>query len=121
MNRTSPGCRSVRQSRKVSGADERRPRGDPEPDSHLGGDDPAESDVFPRPGRSDEQQVVDRLAAPAGRLDDDLQVLGQLRLTYEVLEAPWSKTGFFGQLRRVRHRIHRAVRGDPGGHILVVT
>ena len=43
--------------------------------------------VLPRPGGPAKQQVVDGLAAPAGRLEDDAEVLLQLALADEVGEA----------------------------------
>ena len=36
------------------------------------------SEVLPRPGRPGEEQVVDGLVAPAGRLQHDLEVLLEL-------------------------------------------
>ena len=42
------------------------------------------SEVLPRPGRAGEQDVVERLAAPARRLDEDRQLLGHLLLVDEV-------------------------------------
>ena len=44
------------------------------------------SEVLPRPGRAGEQDVVERLAAAARRLDEDRQLLGDLRLVDEVGE-----------------------------------
>ena len=44
--------------------------------------------VLPRPGRTGEQQVVGGLAAPAGRLEDDLEVLLELGLADELVEPP---------------------------------
>ena len=38
------------------------------------------------PGRAGEQDVVERLLAPAGGLDEDAELVGDLRLADEVLE-----------------------------------
>ena len=53
--------------------------------AHLGGDDVGERGLA-EPGRAGEQDVVERLAAPARRLDEDRQLLGDLLLVDEVGE-----------------------------------
>ena len=52
----------------------------------LGGDDVGERGLA-EAGRAGEQHVVERLAAPAGRLDEDRELVGHLLLVDEVGEA----------------------------------
>ena len=61
-------------------------------DAHLGGDDAGQRGLA-EPGWAGEQQVVDGLAAPAGRLEDDAEVLLQLALTDELGEPPRAQPG----------------------------
>ena len=70
---------------QVAGPLERRARRDVQGDAHLGGGDAGQRRLA-EPGRPGEQQVVDGLAAPAGRLDDDAEVLLQLALADELGE-----------------------------------
>ena len=65
--------------RRAGGLDERR--------LELGGDDVGERGLA-EPGRPGEQHVVERLAAPPGRLDEHLELAGDLLLVDEVGEAP---------------------------------
>ena len=53
--------------------------------AELGGDDVGERGLA-EPGRPGEQDVVERLAAAARRLDEDPELLGDLRLVDEVVE-----------------------------------
>ena len=62
------------------------------------------SEVLPRPGRACEQHVVERLAPPAGRLDEDPELLGDLSLVDEILE-----------LRRPQRSVEVVVRADGPG------
>ena len=55
---------------QVAGPLERRARRDVQRHAHLGGGDAGQRGLA-EPGRAGEQQVVDGLAAPPGRLDDD--------------------------------------------------
>src|SRR4051812_565105 len=64
---------------------EGRAGGDVEADVHLGGDDVGEARLA-EAGRTGEQQVIGGLAAPAGGLEDDREVLLELRLAHEVVE-----------------------------------
>ena len=68
-------------------------------------------EVFPSPGGPANKQVVDRLAAPARRLEDDLEVLGELRLTQELVEAPRAQADLVGQVGGVDDRVDRPVAG----------
>ena len=49
--------------------------------------------VLPRPGGPAKQQVVDRLAAPAGRLQHHVEVVLQLGLAHEVGQPPRAEAG----------------------------
>ena len=53
--------------------------------AHLGGDDAGQRGLA-QARRAGEQQVVDGLGAPAGRLEDDLEVLLELGLADELGE-----------------------------------
>jgi hypothetical protein len=72
---------------EVAGPLQRRARRDVQRDTHLGRRDAGQGRLA-EPRRAGEEQVVDGLAAPAGRLDDDRQVLLQLALADEVGEQP---------------------------------
>src|SRR6478752_776587 len=71
-----------------------------------GGDDAAQRGL-PEAGRPGEQEVVDRLASAAGRLEDDAEVLFELALADEVVEVPRTQatllTDDVGTPRRVHH------------------
>ena len=75
----------VKHGGQVAGPLEGRAGGDVDGDAHLGGDDAGQGGLA-QTGRTGEQQVVDGLAAPAGRLEDDRQVLLQLGLADELVE-----------------------------------
>ncbi len=92
MKSTSPGCRPVRIAARSPAAHQRRAGGHPQPGAHLGGDDPGEGRLA-EPGRSGEEQVVDRLAAPPGRLEHDRQVLLQVALADELGQAAGPQAG----------------------------
>ena len=81
---------------------ERGPAGDPQADVHLGGDDPRQRGLA-EPGRAREEEVVGRLAPPARRGEQDLEVLLQARLADELVEAPGPER----DLLRLLHRIGR--------------
>ncbi len=70
---------------QVAGALERGARGDLQADLHLGGDDAGQGGLA-QAGRPGEQQVVGGLAAPAGGLEDDPEVLLELGLADELVE-----------------------------------
>jgi hypothetical protein len=82
---------------EVAGPVERRPGGDLEPDLHLGGDDAGQRRLA-QAGRPGEEQVVGRLAPAARRLQDDRQVLLQLGLADELVEAPWAEADLVERL-----------------------
>ena len=65
---------------------ERRTRRLHERDAHLGGNDVGERGLA-EPGRTRQKDVVERLAALAGGLDEDLELVGDLALTDEVGES----------------------------------
>ena len=87
---------------------------------HLGGDDVGERGLA-EPRRAGEQDVVERLAAPPRRLDEDRQLLGHLLLVDEVGEASAAAASGRGPRRGCRHGRrgygphprHRLL--DPGG------
>ncbi len=78
--------------RQVAGAFERRTGRDVQVHSHLGGDDAGERGLA-EPGRPGEQQVVDRLAAVAGGLEHDREVLLELALADELGEGTRPQPG----------------------------
>ena len=82
---------------------ERGPRGLHHRHLELRGDDVGERGLA-EAGRPCEQHVVERLAAPAGRLDEDPELLGDLSLVDEVLE-----------LRRPQRAVEVVVRADGPG------
>ena len=110
MNKTSPCWRSVSSAARSPARTRAGPEVMRSPTPISAATMPA-SDVLPRPGRPGEQQMVDGLLAPAGRLEDDLEVLGQLRLSEELLEMPGPEPGLVGELGRVGERVHRAAPG----------
>ena len=83
--------------REVAGPLEGRARGDVDPDAHLGRDDAGQAGLA-EAGRPGQQEVVGGLAPPAGRLQDDREVLLQLGLADELLEAAGPQPGFLGLL-----------------------
>ena len=82
---------------QVAGPLERRTRRDVDPDAHLGGDDAGQAGLA-QARRAGEQQVVGGLTPPAGGLQHDREVLLQLGLADELLEAPGPQPGFLGLL-----------------------
>ena len=81
---------------QVAGPLQGRTRGDVQPGPHLDGHDGGQGGLA-QTRRTGEQQVVDGLASPAGRLQDDGQVLLQLALAHELVEPPWSQATFVAQ------------------------
>ncbi len=82
---------------------ERGPRGLHHRHLELRGDDVGERGLA-QAGRAGEQHVVERLAPPAGRLDEDPELLGDLSLVDEILE-----------LRRPQRSVEVVVRADGPG------
>ena len=99
---------------EITGADQDGPGGDPQADPHLGGHDPGQRGLA-QTGRSGEQQVVDRLAPLRGRLEDDLEVLGQLALADELGQRAGSQAGVLGLLGRCRPADRRDARPSGAG------
>ncbi len=110
MKSTSPDCRSVSRAARSPVRTSAGPEVMRSPTPISAATMPGERGL-PEPGWPDEQQVVHRLATLAGRLDDDLQVLGELRLAHELLEAPWPQPRLFSVLRRVGEGVDRTVDG----------
>ena len=106
--------------------------------AQLGGDDVGERGLA-EPRRPGEEDVVERLAAAAGRLDEDRQLLGDLRLVDEVGEgrraqravevlvgtsarASWTRTSAsagIGSLSMPGVRIRLAPIVGDVGHVLL--
>ncbi len=110
MNRTSPCCRSVSSAARSPARTRAGPGGDAQPDAHLRRHDAGQRRLAQTRGPG-EQQVVDGLFAPPRRLEHDLEVLGELRLPVELVEAPGPETGLVGELGRVGQGVHRPRRG----------
>jgi len=71
--------------RQVAGARDHRARGGAEADAHLARDDLRQGGLA-EARRAEEQHVVEGVAAPARRLDEDAQVLAHRALADEVVE-----------------------------------
>ena len=87
---------------EVAGPLERRAGRDVQRHAHLRGDDAGERRLA-EPGRSGEQQVVDGLPTPAGRLEDDAEVLLQLALADELVERARPQADLEGLVGPVGH------------------
>ena len=98
---------------QVAGADQRRPRGDAQPDAHLRRHDAGQRRLA-EAGRPREQQVVDGLVPAPGRLEHDLEVLGELGLAVELVEVPGPQPGLVGELGRVGQGVHGPRRASSG-------
>ena len=75
---------------EVAGALDGGAGGDAHGDAHLGGDDVGERGLA-EAGRAVEEQVVERLAALLGGVDGDAEVVLELLLADELVEAPGAK------------------------------
>ncbi len=82
--------------REIAGALDHRPGGGAEAHRHLARDDLRQRRLA-EAGRAGEQHVVERLAAPARRLDEDAEILAQLALADELVEAQRAE----GRLARI--------------------
>ena len=71
---------------EVAGLGDHRPGGRAEVDAELARHDLRQRRGLPRPGRPDEQHMVERLAPRLGRLDEHAQVFARGRLAGEVGE-----------------------------------
>ena len=76
--------------REVARSFEGRAGRDVELHPHLGGDDAGERGLA-QPRRACEEQVVDRLAATPGGLEDDREVLLEFALADEFVEGTWAE------------------------------
>ena len=83
-----------------------RSRRDPQAHPEFGGHDAGQRRLA-QTGRTGEQQVVGRLVALEGRLDDDLQVFGELALSDELGQGARAQSGLVGLLGRCGHRVDR--------------
>ena len=92
---------------------ERRAGGLDHRHAELGGDDVGERGLA-EPGRAGEQDVVERLAAPPRRLDEDRQLVGDLTLVDEVGRAAAAAASGRGPRPRLGARVVRsAARRRP--------
>ena len=69
------------------------------------------SEVLPRPGRTGEQHVVERLAAAPGGLDEHLELRGDLLLVDEVGQALGAKRAVEVLLAASEAGVGQALRG----------
>ena len=97
------------QGGQVAGPHQYRSGRHPQSDAQLGGHDAGQRGLA-QSGRAGEQEVVGGLVALERRLDDDLQVFGQLALADELAERARSQSGLVGLLGRRGHRVHRPRR-----------
>ena len=94
---------------QVAGALERRAGRDVQVHAHLGGDDRRQRRLA-EARRAGEEQVVDGLLAAAGRLEHDAEVLLQLALADELVEAARPQSGLDGVFDVVVERRDRGTR-----------
>src|SRR6187200_1649549 len=80
-----PGLERGQERRDVALALQRRARRRHEADAELGRDNAGQRRL-PQTGWAGEEHVVERLAAPAGRLDRDRELALDLLLAHEVLK-----------------------------------
>ena len=107
---------------EIAGALNDRAGGRAEADRQFAGDDLRQGGLA-EPGRTEEQHVIERLAAAARGVDEDAQIVAQLALTDELLERRRPDRGFrrilLGALGgddsscRVAHRAAPCVAGCP--------
>ena len=109
MKSTSPSPSWLRMAARSPPRSRAGPGGDVQADVHLGGDDAGEGGLA-QAGRSGEEQVVGGLAAAAGRLEDDREVLLELGLADEVVEPAGPEPDLGGRLRPRRPGSARAAR-----------
>ncbi len=89
--------------------------GDVDGDAHLAGDDAGQARLA-ETGRAGEQHVVDGLGPAAGGLEDDLEVVLQLRLPHELGQGAGPQAdlgGDLGVVSRARPRDGAAPRASP--------
>ena len=79
---------------EVAGAFDGRPGRDVQAHTELGGDDVRQRGLA-QPRRTGEQEVIGRLASTGGGLEDDREVLADLRLAVELREAARSEPELF--------------------------
>jgi hypothetical protein len=98
---------------EIAGALDHRPGGQAVADSHLAGDDLRQGRLA-EAGRPREQHVVERLATRPRRGDEDAQILADLTLADEVIEAERAQRRF-GNVVLAARAIDDARVGDGGG------
>ncbi len=89
------------QGRQIARFDDDRPRCGAKAHAELARDDLRERGLA-QPWRAEEQYMVERLAAGAGRLDEDAQILARALLADELVERARAKRriGIFGRAGR---------------------
>ena len=103
--------------REIARARDHRPRGGAETDAELARDDLGEGRLA-QAGRAKEQHVVERLAARAGRRDEDAEVGAHLGLADELGEGVRTQRGLGDVLLGKAAFHHALVGGDRRGHWL---
>ena len=101
------------QGGQVAGPHQDRSGGDPQPGAHLGGHDAGQRRLA-QAGWPGEQEVVGGLLPLEGRLDHDLEVLGQLALAHELGQRPRAEAGLLDLLGGDCRRVDRP-RSAGGG------
>ena len=109
MNSTSPGTRLDSIAARSPARSRAGPDGEPDGRAQLRGDDHGQAGLA-QPGRAGQQDVVGRVAAPAGALQHQLELLAHARLADELGE-PCAAAGVAstsrssGSARRRRARL----------------
>ena len=103
MKKTEPGSSAVRNAATSPLRSSAGPGGLHERHVELARDDVGERGLA-EPGRPGEQHVVERLAAPAGRLDEERELVLELLLADEVLEPRRAQRAVELLLARPRRR-----------------
>ena len=92
MNSTSPSSRLVSKRGEIARLGDDGARGGAEADAHFAREDARERGLA-EPRRAEEQDMVERLAARAGGVDEDAEVLARALLADELVERLGPKRG----------------------------
>ena len=92
MNRTSPSSRLVSKRGEIARLGDHRARGGAEADPHFAREDAGERGLA-EPRRAEEQDMVERLAARLGGVDEDAQILARALLPDEFVERLGAQRG----------------------------
>ena len=97
---------------QIAGALDGRSRGDLQPDAHLAAEDVCQRS-FAQARRPIQQHVIQRLAARARRLDEDLEVLAQAILPHHLGQGARAQCGIHHHFLGTALRRNRAIgHGD---------